>query len=171
MDLLAEIRAAFPADPYPGDHILSNCWCEECAASVENLRGKSWTELRVGDVGGDGGLLSHAAFGYYLPGLLCLSVLHPNEWGLASEINGLLVVSDLDPPEGAARVRERVGRLSPRQRRAVGRFLRWLGGQGWQAPLLVEAALAAVGDGRVEPYSHQEVLKWCRDQTGSGGRS
>src|SRR5262249_22197965 len=42
------------------------------------------------------------------------------------------------------------------------RFLQWLSGQGWQAPVLVEAALKAVRDRRVEPYSHEELLAWCR---------
>jgi hypothetical protein len=39
MDLLAEIRAAFPVCPYPGDAVLSDCWCDECEFSVRNLRG------------------------------------------------------------------------------------------------------------------------------------
>src|SRR5689334_12412010 len=59
MDLLAEIRAAFPAIPYPGDATLSDCWCEECAWSLRNLRGKSWMQLRIEDgIGGEGAILS-----------------------------------------------------------------------------------------------------------------
>ena len=162
VDLLAEIRAAFPAAPYPGDATLSDCWCEECAWSVRNLRGKSWKQLRVEDVGGDGGCLSHRAFRYYLPGLLCLTVQHPDEFSLSSEVNGRLVVHDRAGPEEAREVSETVRRLSPRQRRVLERFLLWLGGQGWQAPILVEAALTAVRDGRVVPYDSVELMRWCR---------
>src|SRR5262249_36736479 len=104
MDLLAEIRAAFPKTSHPGDHILSDCWCDECAWSVRNLRGKSWKQLRVEDISGDGGNLSLRAFCYYLPGLMCLAVQHPDELSLASTIIGGFIASDLSPPEQAKRV-------------------------------------------------------------------
>ncbi len=168
MDLLAEIRAAFPSAPFPGDGILSDCWCEECAWSVRNLRGKSWKQLRVEDIGGDGGSLSARAFRYYLPGMLCLAVQHPEDLSLASEINARLVASDLDPPERVESVRETVSRLSPRQRRVVVRFLRWVGHQGWQAPMLIDAALSAVGDRGVELYSQEGLMAWCRAQQAKG---
>src|SRR5262245_42240601 len=144
MDLLAEIRAAFPGSPYPGDLLLSDCGCEECEFSARNLRGKSWKQLRLEDFNGDNAHQSPRAFRYYLPGLLCLAVQHPNELNAACEVNARLVVSDLDPPERSETVRETVSRLSMKQRRAVARFLQWLAGRGWQAPLLVEAALKAV---------------------------
>ena len=164
MDLLAEIRAAFPASPYPGDPVLSDCWCEECEFSVRNLRGKSWKQLRLEDFNGENAQLSPRAFHYYLPGLLCLAVQHADELSLACEVNARLVVSDLDPPERSVAVQETVSRLSMKQRRAVARFLQWLAGQGWQAPLLVETALKAVRDRRVEPYSHEKLTAWCRSR-------
>jgi hypothetical protein len=170
MDLLAEIRAAFPATPYPGDATLSDCWCEECAWSLRNLRGKSWKQLRVEDVGGDGGYLSHKAFRYYLPGLLCLAVQHPDELDLSCEINARLLISDKDASKDAAEVQETVRRLSTRQRGVMSRFLLWLRDQGWQAPMLIEAALRAVRDGQVEPYDSDELMRWCRSREVSIGQ-
>jgi hypothetical protein len=162
MDLLAEIRAAFPLSPYPGDAVLSDCWCEECAFSVRNLRGKSWRQLRLDDFNGENSHLSLRAFRYYLPGLLCLAVQHPDELNLACEVNARLVVSDREAPERTTEVQETVGRLSAKQGRVVARFLQWLAGQAWQAPVLVEAALRAVRDRSVEPYRHEELMAWCR---------
>jgi hypothetical protein len=162
MDLLAEIRAAFPTSPYPGDAILSDCWCEECEFSVRNLRGKSWKQLRLEDFNGENASLSHEAFRYYLPGLLCLAVQHQEESTLACEVSGRLVVSDLDSSEQSDEVLKTVSRLSLKQRGALARFIQWSAGQGWQAPLLVEAALKAVRDKRVEPYSHEELMTYIR---------
>jgi hypothetical protein len=165
VDLLAEIRAAFPATLYTGDATLSDCWCEECAWSVRYLRGKSWMQLRVEDcVGGEGAFLSVNAFRYYLPGLLCLAVQHPDELHLATEINARLIVLDGAAPTEAEAVRETVRCLSPRQRNVVARFLLWLADQGWQAPILTEAALGAVRDGQVVPVSYDELMRWCRSQ-------
>jgi hypothetical protein len=165
MHLLAEIRAAFPATPYPGDATLSDCWCEECEWSVRYLRGKSWMQLGVEDcVGGVGAFLSVRAFRYYLPGLLCLSVQHPDELNLATEINARLVVMDGAAPTEAEAIRETARGLSPRQRNVVARFLFWLGDQGWQAPLLIEGALGAVRDGEVMPIRYDDLMRWCRSQ-------
>jgi hypothetical protein len=164
VDLLAEIRAAFPASPYPGDAILSDCWCDECAFGVRNLRGKSWKELRLDDFNGENDHLSPRAFRYYLPALLCLAVQHPDDLKLSCEVNSRLIISDLAPPQRSKQVRETITSLSLRQRRVLVRFLRWLGDQGWQAPVLVDAAVKAVWDKRVEPFSHEEVMAWCRAQ-------
>jgi hypothetical protein len=170
VDLLAETRAAFPAAPYPGDAMLSHCWCEECVWSVRNLRGKPWTQLRIEDgVGGEGGFLSDRAFHYYLPGLLCLALQHPDETHLASEINARLVVLDRAAPTEAEVVVERVRRLTPRQRVVIVRFLIRLSDQGWQAPVLTEAALSAVRDGQVMPVDSEELMRWCRSRGASAG--
>jgi hypothetical protein len=127
--------------------------------------------LALEDFNGQNAQMSSRAFRYYLPALLCLAVQHPDELCLACEVNGGLVVSDLDPPERAEAIREMVSRLSIMQCRALVRFLRWLGDRGWQAPILVEAALKAVRDGRVEPYSHQELAAWCRAREAKYGRA
>jgi hypothetical protein len=160
MDLLSEIRAAFPASPYPGDNVVSDCWCDECEFSVRNLRGKSWKQLRLEDFNGENSYMSPRAFRYYLPALLCLAVQHPDSF-LASEINARLVVSDRDTPEQVKVVQETKSQLSARQRRAVAKFLEWLGGQGWQAPILVEAALKVIRGKVIEPYRHEELAAWC----------
>jgi hypothetical protein len=170
VDLLAETRAAFPASHYPGDAMLSDCWCEECEWSVRNLRGKSWTQLRVEDgVGGEGAFLSVRAFRYYLPGLLCLALQHPDETHLASVINARLVVLDRAAPMEAEVILETVRRLTPRQRGVIVRFLTWLSDQGWQAPVLTEAALRAVRDGQVMPVNSEELMRWCRSRGASAG--
>ncbi len=171
MDLLAEIRAAFPASPYPGDDVLSDCWCDECEFSVRNLRGKSWKQLRLEDFNGENAHMSPRAFRYYLPGLLCLAVQHPDKLNFACEVSARLIVSDLHPPQAADTVREIVSHLSVKQRRSLTRFLEWLGGQGWQAPILVEAALRAVRDGLVEPYSHKDLMAWCNPRKAEMARA
>ena len=43
--LVEKIRAAWRVLPYRGDHVLSDCWCEECEYSVRSLRGKSWKQI------------------------------------------------------------------------------------------------------------------------------
>lgn len=163
MDLLAEIRAAFPATPYPGDDTLSDCWCDECEWSVRNLRGKSWKQVRIEDgIGSEGASLSVRACRYYLPAMLCLAVQHPDDHRLASAINARLVVIGPAEPEEINTVGDTVRRLSPRQRGALVRFLIWVGGQGWQSPMLIEAALRAVRDGRVVPVDSEELRLWTK---------
>jgi hypothetical protein len=169
MDLLTEIRAAFPAAPYPGDVSLSDCRSNECEWSVRSLRGKSWMQLRVEDVGGDGAFLSVRAFRYYLPGLLCVALQHPDATHLASEINARFVVLARAPPAATEVVLETVLRLSLRQRGVIARFLLWLNEQGWQAPVLIEAALRAVRDGQVIPVIYEELMRWCRSRETSIG--
>lgn len=162
MDLLAEIRAAFPAAAYPGDAVLSDCWCEECEARYQSLRGKSWKQLRLKDLDGEQIPLSDYAFRYYLPGLLCLAVQHPDEESVGSLIHSRFIVSDLDSPEKATEVRAMISRFSLRQRRALELFFLWLGSSKRYCSLTLDAALMAVRDNRVEPYSHKELVAWCR---------
>ncbi|MFO0889075.1 MAG: DUF6714 family protein [Isosphaeraceae bacterium] len=127
-------------------------------------------QLRVEDcVGGDGAYLSTRAFRYYLPGLLCLAVQHPDEVHLASEINARLVVMDRSSPKESETVLETVRRLSPRQREVIARFLQWLSGQEWPAPLLIDAALRAVRDGQVVPVNSEELMRWYRAREASSG--
>ncbi len=123
MDLLGEIRAAFPASVHPGDAVLSDCWCDECEFSVRNLRGKAWKQVRLEDFNGENGHLSRRVFSYWLPALLSLAVQHPGNLKLACEVNARLIVSDLNPPEQAESVRETISHLSVTQRHVVARFL------------------------------------------------
>lgn len=186
-DLLKEIRAAFPASAYPGDAtLLGDCRCEECEWSVHNLRGKSWMQLLIEDMDGEGNMLSHEAFRYYLPGLLCLAVQHPVESMLECVIIERLsvflqqrpakaeavteTVCQLTPmqPDHANQldkvdsVTETVRQLTPMQRGAVERFLRWVGGSDLHAPIVIEAALQTVRDGRVARFDIEEVMRWNR---------
>jgi hypothetical protein len=163
--LLAEIRAAFPPTPYPSDQILSKCWCEECAWSVRRLRGKSWKQVRPEDFNpGDGGHLSSRAFRYYLPALLAFAVQHPDEVHFASEINGRLVFFTGQREDKLEAVQQTVSHLSKLQRTMLIRFLQWLQNQGWQAPMLIDAAVKAVAEGRVDPIPLQAFQAYCRAQ-------
>lgn len=160
MDLLAEIRSAFPHTPYPGDQVLSDCWCEECSWAVRNLRGKSWKQIKLDDINGDGDQMTDDAFRYYLPALLSLSVQHPSEYHLASRVTSRLVACDRDPPERAETIQKMVSSLSKLQRTALGRFLDWLDGK-YNLDPIIGAAKRTVAELRVYPYSYQEVLQWC----------
>ncbi len=172
MDLLGEIRAAFRATPYPGDAILSNCWCDECEFSVRNLRGKSWKELRIEDLNDcEGGHLAYTAFRYYLPGLMCLAVQNPDELDLSGRVVGGFIVAKSDHAERVVAVRNMVKRLSTRQRAAIVRFFQWLDLQGWQAPVLIQSAMLAASDGRVVPYDTEELLHWCRNHANKSKRN
>lgn len=162
MDLLDEIRAAWPSTPYPGDRVLfSDCWCDECAWAVRSLRGKSWKEIDVCDLGGDGGRMSDEAFRYYLPGVLALSVQHPDETHLSCEVNLRFVFSRREGWKRQQSVSMLARTLSPRQREVMLRYFDWLDDQRWQAPILIAAAKRAV-HGEIEPYSADELDRWHR---------
>ncbi len=165
MDLLNDIRAAWPTTPYPGDQVLSDCWCDECEFSVRSLRGKSWGQIGVGDVGGESGQMSAEAFRYYLPGILALSVQHPDELHLASEINLRFVFSDHshERPKARENLSRLTRTLSPRQREVLVRYFDWLANQEWQAPILIAAAIRAVY-GMIEPFSFDELDRWNRQR-------
>ena len=163
MDLLNDIRAAFPSTPYPGDRVLSECWCEECAWSVRNLRGKSWKQVRLDDLNlGDGGHLSPEAFRYYLPALLAFAVQHPDHFPLAGEINARFVAVCGDSDDEIQRIRKLVASLTKPQRATLVRFFQWLQAQGWQAPVLIDAAIKAVGDNLVEAIPAEALLEFAR---------
>lgn len=121
--LLAEILAAFPPTPYPGDRMLSDCWCEECAWSVRNLRGKSWKQAQLEDFNlGDGGRVSTDAFGYYLPAMLTLAIRHPDETHLACEINSRFVTFIESRDNEIETIQQTVSRLSKPQRTTLVHF-------------------------------------------------
>jgi hypothetical protein len=166
MDLLNQIHAAWPSSPYPGDHLLSDCWCVECEFSVSSLRGKSWKQLRPEDVGGETGHMSPEAFRYYIPGILSLSVQDPDEINLSCEINVRFVFSDHshERPESQENLARLVGSLSQRQRKVLVEYFEWLAHQDWQAPLLIDAAKRAVGDRIIKPYSYDALDRWNRER-------
>ena len=165
MHLLAEIRAAFPALPYPGDKVLSDCWCEECAWSVRNLRGKSWKQTRVADFNSsDGGHLSREAFRYYLPAMLTFAVQQPDEVHFAGEINARFVAITGAPNDRIEDIQKTVARLSKPQRVMLVHFFEWLRGQGWQAPIVVDAAIKAGSDDCVEPIPADAIWEHVRIQ-------
>jgi hypothetical protein len=166
MDMLAEIRAAFPVTPYPGNYLLSDCWCEECAWEVRNLRGKSWKELTLDDIGEEGARMSERAFRYYLPALLCLAVQHPDSW-TGSKIVDRFVVSDQAAPAAKERLAMLIRQFSARERRALVQFFKWSGDQAQEPAIRIESAIAAAY-GEIEPYSHAKLLQLIREK--SSGR-
>ncbi len=167
MDLIAEIRAAWPVTPYPGDHILSDCWCEECEADYRKLRGKSWKQVKLANFCGENGRigLGPEAFAYYLPGILILSVQESDDFDPCNVI-GRFVFSDhqAEGPERQQDIRQLVGSFSKRQRQVLLFYFDWLSRQGWQAPMLITAAKRAISDNLVEPYSYNELLSWCQQR-------
>lgn len=161
--LVAEINATFPETPYPSDHILSDCWCEECAWSVRNLRGKAWKQLRLADTNfSEGSRFSSKAFAYYLPALMTLAVEHPDELHLATEINSRFVVIEDASDHRVEQIQRMVTRLSKPQRTTLRHFFEWLKTQDWQAPMLIDAAIVAVSDLSITPVPMRSIHNECQ---------
>lgn len=168
MGLREDIWAAFPYTPYPGDRILTTCACDECRWEVRNLRGKSWKQIGVSDLGGDGGSMSPEAFRYYLPGLLVLALNNPPD---ASMITALQIVPYLTVSETEKRIENAlqskqmtIGRLTRRQRDVIVRFLDEVGEDG-QIPEMLRSARENVLTGEVRPFSDAVVRDWLRQQS------
>lgn len=164
MELIHRINAAWRSTPYPGDHVLSDCWCDECEFSVSSLRGKSWSQLKIADTNSETSQLNSSAFLYYLPALLELSLRHPDEIHLPCLINGRFIRCDTAPSDGETEIRELLRRLSKVQKHVLSDYFDWLASQGWQPLLLIEPAKVALATGRVEPFSYDEMMRWCRNR-------
>lgn len=164
MELLHRINAAWPSTPYPGDHVLSDCWCDECQFGVSSLRSKSWSQLKIEDTNSETCQLNRTAFLYYLPALLTLSLRHPDEVHLPCLINGRFIRCNTAPSGGDTEIHELLRRLSKVQKHVLSDYLDWLASQGWQPLLLIEPAKIALATGRVEPYSYDEMMRWCRNR-------
>lgn len=160
MDLLAEIRAAFPVTPYPGDQVLSDCWCEECAWAVHRLRGKSWKRVKLGDFNAsDGGRLSNQSFRYYLPAMLSFAVQYPDELHFASEITARLTTIAPASDDRIQTFQQSLNGLSKRQRKTLVYFFEWLRAQGWQSSLLIDTAISAISGNEIVPVEPASLLK------------
>ena len=90
---------AFANTPHPGDRRLCNCDCEECQWEIALFKNKKWSRLNLDDFGAEDGnasiqLLTAEAFHYFLPGLLLLSIDHPDAGWLVNQIVSRLTVSD-----------------------------------------------------------------------------
>jgi hypothetical protein len=164
MELVDRINAAWPSTPYPGDHVLSDCWCDECQLSVSSIRGKSWPQLKIEDTNSETCRLSTAAFLYYLPALLTLSLRYPEELHLSGLINGRFIRCDIAPSDGDVEIHKILRRLSKVQKHVLNDYLEWQASQGWQPMLLIEPAKVALATGRVEPFSYDKMMQWCRDR-------
>ena len=160
MDLLAEIRGAFPVTPCPGDRVLSDCWCDECAWAVHRLQGKSWKQVTVEDFNAsEGGRLSNQSFRYYLPAMLLFAVRYPDEVHFASEITSRFVVIAPANHDQIQRVQQSLNGLSNRQRTTLVCFFDWLREQEWQSSLLIDAATDAINGSEVVPVDSAALLK------------
>jgi hypothetical protein len=167
--LIETIRAAWPATPYPGDHVLSDCWCEECEFSVRSLRGKSWKQLRPNDINGETSHMSNGAFAYYLPGLLLLSIKHDMD-GLDGYVLGHFSSLEtqsktFDHAQQSEHLLRMASRFSDAQRTALSRYFDWIDQQGFQCPAFVRSAPALVLDGKIDAVPHQEVMTWINHQS------
>jgi hypothetical protein len=159
MDLLAEIRAAFPVTPYPGDCVLSDCWCEECAWEVRRLRGKSWKQAKIEDFNAsDGGRLSRQSFRYYLPSMLSFAVQYPDELHFASEINARFTAIAPASDDQIQMVQQNLNGLSKHQRTTLVSFFEWLREQSWQSSLLIDAAICAINGNGIVPVEPASLL-------------
>ena len=181
MALRDEIQYAFSKTPYPGNDALTSCNCEECQMGVSRFRGKKWSRLELGDVGDEGGgpgLLTPAAFQYFLPGLMRLVLDHPETIGwLDQKIVGRFVVSDGQPGISAReilrRVEQTIRRLTPRQRSVVAEFVRSLETTGLHVPLVLNSAVENLLGKTVRPYSQKALERWLAEKYGetAGARS
>ncbi len=165
-----EVMFAFSKVPYPGDDALACCGCDECRWEVAQLRGKKWTRLSLDDfAAANFGLLTPAAFHYFLPGLILLALDHP---ALLGEIVGTVVrrltVSDREGDGARAQVDHGIKRLSSRQRRVVIDVIRQAEGRAPHVPAIWQSALMNLIDGAATPYSQTAVERWLREQTGGG---
>jgi hypothetical protein len=167
--LLENIETAWPLTPYPGDHILSDCWCDECEYAVSNLRGKSWIEITRSDLNGENARLADASFQYYMPSLLRFSLNDPDDTWVSGEIMGRFVAIEMQPAtndqqERIERVRHLGAQLTDAQRPVLAQYFRWVGEQGWQFPRFTEVATKCVLDGTIVPVPYDDVLSWARDR-------
>lgn len=163
--ILAQLWQAFPSTPYPGDHILTDCYCEECSHSIRSLRGKSWKEVKLEDLNSDSSQLGDDAFRYYLPALLSISLQHPDDDMIPARVSGRLVVFDTDPraKDHSSRITSLVAQITKRQRNVVAVYLDWVAQRELQSPVLIEAGKKALESGVVDPCSIDAHLRWCRE--------
>ena len=164
MELLHRVNSAWPATPYPGDQLLSDCWCHECQFSVSSLRGKNWRQLKIEDTSGETCRLNRQAFLYYLPALLALSLRYPDEVRLPCLINERFIQCDISPTDEEEGIRKLLRSLSTIQKHVLCDYLDWMARQKWQPLLLIEPAKVALATGRIEPYSYDQLVRWCRNR-------
>ncbi len=73
MSLAEAIEIAFSETPYPGDHNITHCPCDECTEIAGYFAGKTWKGHRVNDLRCHETALFHCtpdAFRYYLPAFM-----------------------------------------------------------------------------------------------------
>ena len=153
------IREAWPPTPYPGDTVISDCWCDECASHIGTLRGKAWREVELEDFQGESGKLGGDGFHYFLPAYLLMAEREREEDGdtmLLHEVVSHFTVSDSDPMERLACAKQHAGRLTQAQRGVLLHLATHLEKEGLMLPVILKAFRRAVGGEVVRPYS-QEV--------------
>ncbi|MFO1019975.1 MAG: DUF6714 family protein [Planctomycetales bacterium] len=113
---------AFAKNRRPADEALTECDCEECQAEVQNLKGKTWSQITLADIGpfsGNINDLTPAAFYYFLPGLLLLTLDHPDADWIAEAVIFRLTESDREGNHVSSRLRQDLIRLNPYQREVL----------------------------------------------------
>lgn len=129
----AEIEKAWADSVYPGDTdiILGSCRCPECEEIEAKFVGKHWSQVRrdIDDLLDAGStyywscicILSSAALHFYLPAFLIVSLDYAKANVVASSTLGSISNLAFRDP-----VDTEICRYTPRQRIAIGDFLRCL---------------------------------------------
>ena len=153
---------AFAKTLHPGDRSLCACQCAECRSEVAKFKGKKWSQLKLDDFAGDGtganiAMLTPAAFCYFLPGLILLTLTDVDCGLLVSRIVDRLIVCDKDTEERRSGVGDVLKRLSARQRAVLIDVA-----DAWRlkmpyAPLIWESLVASLRNGTAACYSADAV--------------
>lgn len=158
---------AFARTAHPGDQSLCACSCAECRSEVAKFKGKKWSQLELQDFAGDASganiaMLTPAAFCYFLPGLILLTLDKTDCAWLVSRIVDRMIVSDKHSEEHRSSVDDVIKRLSARQRAAIIDVA-----EPWRlkvpyAPVIWELLVASLRDGTTACYSADAVEAYNR---------
>ncbi len=163
--LSQQIDEAWDQSPYPGDDVLSDCWCEECEDAMSLIRGKSWMELTADDLDLMHSRMEPDAFLYYLPGLLYLAIDSGSEYLIADRVCAEFVVADIgDPSQKLNIIRHIISGLTEQQRAVLIAFFNWMRSRDWTADLLIDCACDTITSGNPKPFSADALDHWVRQR-------
>jgi hypothetical protein len=135
--VIERIAMAFKDVAYPGDQNITDGHSVEAHQVASLLRGKRWSDIdiellqqydEVADLSSLPFFLSPAAFHYYLPAFLTVTLSNPREFGMLADT----LVSTLGPVTNAAtrdiirRATARTASLTDDQTHCVIEYLRYL---------------------------------------------
>lgn len=172
MSLRQEVLIAFSKTPHPGDESLTSCGCDECQREVGRFKGKKWSRLSIDDVVTDNGdanvnFLTPAAFHYFLPGLILISLDHPEvSERILDTIVLRLVVADRESEDRQKGVEETIKRLTARQKHLLIAVIQQAEDVEPHVPEIWLSAITNLRDGVITPYSQDVVERWLAEKFG-----